>query len=146
HVCYTLAFALNVADSPGGQGLLVSASIGLVVIGYVGAFGSMLLEHLEEGFAVPVGFYALGSVALCVAAALRFGRTYMPSFIMVMGGVLLLLASDSVLASARFVHPVEHAWWSVPILYAAAQYLIARGCLRHVLDPEEIRRRASLDT
>jgi hypothetical protein len=34
----------------------------------------------------------------------------------------------------------------VMLTYGLAQVLIAGGCLTHVLDPEEIRRRAALTT
>ena len=48
--------------------------------------------------------------------------------------------------SNRFMLPLEHAEWSILLTYAIAQYLIAAGCLVHVLDPEEIRRKALLNT
>ncbi|MCC6936813.1 MAG: lysoplasmalogenase [Flavobacteriales bacterium] len=145
-LCYTLAFAHNVSEVPGGQGLLVSAVLGGSIIAYGAAFGSILLNVIDETLVVPVGIYAVAITLMGVGAALRFSRTYMPSFVMVFVGALLFIASDSILATSRFVRPVDHATWSVILTYAIAQYLIARGCLRHVLDPEEIRRRAALTT
>ncbi|MBL0128081.1 MAG: lysoplasmalogenase [Flavobacteriales bacterium] len=145
-LCYTLAFAQNVSEVPGGQGLLVSAVLGGSIIAYGAAFGSILLNGIDETLVVPVGIYTVAITLMGVGAALRFGRTYMPSFVMVFIGALLFIASDSILATSRFVRPVDHASWSVILTYAVAQYLIARGCLRHVLDPEEIRRRAALTT
>lgn len=143
-LCYTLAFAHNIADAGAGHGLLISSALAMVVIVYGAIFGSMLLESVDENVLVPVSVYAVAISLMGVAAAMRFGRTFLPSFIMVFLGAALFIASDSILATSRFVRPVEHATWSVLITYAAAQYLIARGSLRHVLDPEEIRRRAEL--
>lgn len=143
-LCYTLAFAQNIAEVGGGQGLLVASAVSLVVVSYGAAFGSMVLEDIDENLVVPVGVYAVAITFMGIAAAWRFGRTYLPSFLMVMIGAALFIASDSILATSRFIRPVEHARWSVMLTYALAQYLIARGCLRHVLDPEEIRRKAAL--
>ncbi len=143
-LCYMLAFAQNVADVGGGQGLLVSSLLAGLVIAYSAAFGSMLLEKVDENVLTPVGVYAVAITLMGIAAALRFGRTYLASFLLVFVGAVLFIVSDSILATSRFVRPVDHASWSVVLTYAIAQYLIARGCLRHVLDPEEIRRRAAL--
>lgn len=145
-ICYLLAFAQNVADVGGGQGLLVSSLLAAVMMTYGVLFGIDLTEHLEEEVLVPVGIYAVAITVMGMAAALRFGRTYLPSFLMVFIGAALFIASDSILATSRFVRPVQHADWSVLLTYAAGQYLIARGALRHVLDPEEVRRKAALDT
>lgn len=145
-LCYTLAFAQNIAEVGGGQGLLVSAGLSALVVVYGALFGSSLMEHVDDIVITPVGIYAVAITLMGVAAALRFGRTYLPSFIMVFIGAACFITSDSILATSRFVRPVDHASWSVILTYAIAQYLIARGCLRHVLDPEEIRRRASLNT
>ena len=143
-LCYTLAFAQNIADVGGGQGLLISSLLAALVIAYGAAFGSILLEEVDENVLMPVGVYAVAITLMGIAAALRFGRTYLPSFIMVFIGAALFITSDSILATSRFIRPIAHAPWSVLLTYAIAQYLIALGCLRHVLDPEEIRRKEAL--
>ena len=63
---------------------------------------------------------------------------------MVFGGALLFIASDSLLAMNRFVRPIHLADLWVMLPYAGAQVLITAGCLEHVLDPEEIRRRQAI--
>ncbi|MBL7791342.1 MAG: lysoplasmalogenase [Saprospiraceae bacterium] len=143
-LCYTLAFAHNIADAGAGHGLLIQAVLAALVIVYGALFGNMLLEKVDVNILTPVGVYAVAITLMGLGAALRFGRTFLPSFIMVFAGAALFITSDSILATARFVRPLEHAKWTVLLTYAAAQYLIARGSLRHVLDPEEIRRRAAL--
>lgn len=145
-LCYCIAFAHNVADVGGGQGLLVASLLMAVVLAYGGIFGFELLPRVDPDVQVPVGIYAFVITLMGATAALRFGRTYLPSFVMAFAGAALFIASDSLLATTRFIRPLDHASWSVMLLYAAGQYLIARGALRHVLDPEEMRRRAALDT
>lgn len=145
-LCYCIAFAHNVADVGGGQGLLVASLLMAVVLAYGGIFGFELIPRVDPDVQVPAGIYAFVITLMGATAALRFGRTYLPSFILVFAGAVLFIASDSLLATSRFIRPLDHAPWSVLLLYAAAQYLIARGALRHVLDPEEARRRAALNT
>jgi uncharacterized membrane protein YhhN len=65
---------------------------------------------------------------------------------MIFIGAVLFIASDSLLAINRFVRPLDHAAWSVMLTYGTAQVLIAAGALRHVLSPDEVRRRAALTT
>lgn len=144
--CYTMAFAHNVADGDGNPRLLIGLLLAALVIAFGAVFGTGFLEKVDEDVQVPVGIYAVVLILMGAAAALRFGRTFLSSFIMVFAGALLFIASDSILGTSRFVRVVAHAPWSVMLTYAAAQYLIARGSLRHVLDPEEARRRAALDT
>ena len=145
-ICYALGFAQNVADGGNSPGLLIGIFIAAVVLAYGAIFGIGLLQSVDDDVQVPVGIYAITITIMGAGAALRFGRTYLPSFLMVMAGAALFIASDSILATHRFVRVIDHAPFSVMLTYALGQYLIARGCLRHVLDPEEVRRRAALDT
>jgi uncharacterized membrane protein YhhN len=145
-ICYALGFAQNVADGGNSPGLLFGILIAAVVLTYGVLFGIGLLQSVDDDVLVPVGIYAITITLMGAGAALRFGRTYLPSFLMVMIGAALFIASDSILATHRFVRVIDHAPISVMLTYALGQYLIARGCLRHVLDPEEVRRRAALDT
>ena len=145
-ICYALGFAQNVADGGNSPGLLIGIFIAAVVLAYGAIFGIGLLQSVDDDVQVPVGIYAITITIMGAGAALRFGRTYLPSFLMVMAGAALFIASDSILATHRVVRVIDHAPFSVMLTYALGQYLIARGCLRHVLDPEEVRRRAALDT
>lgn len=144
-LCYTFAFAHNISESPGGQGLLVSSALGVCIILYGVWFGNELIDSVDDTVVLPVGIYAFAITVMGVAASFRFARTFLPSFILVFIGAAFFITSDSILATSRFLRPVDHAPWSVLSTYAIAQYLIARGCLRHVLDPAEIRRKAALD-
>jgi uncharacterized membrane protein YhhN len=145
-LCYALAFAQNISETPGGQGLLVGSLLAAAVVGYGIIFASDLLPRMEETLVLPVTIYAIAICTMGVLAALRFGRTYTQSFVLVFAGALLFIVSDSLLATNRFARPLYHASWSVMLTYGLGQALITAGALWHVLNPEEIRRKAALST
>lgn len=145
-LCYTMAFAHNVADVPGGPFPWPSIVLSVLIAAYGYFFAGRVLPTVDETISVPIIIYAIAISLMGIAAAFRFGRTFLRSFIAVLVGALFFIASDSLLAFNRFVRPFDNAEWSVMLTYAIAQALIAWGCLVHVLDPEEIRRRAALNT
>jgi uncharacterized membrane protein YhhN len=145
-LCYTIAFVHNIADVGGGGNFVVSGILTVLLGAYGFFFASRLLPYVEEGISVPLLVYAVTITAMGIAASFRFARTFLRSFLMVLVGALFFIASDSLLATNRFMRPLDHAGWSIILTYAIAQYLIAAGCLAHVLDPEEIRRKAALST
>jgi len=145
-LCYAMAFIHNIMETGPARGTLISAllGVGLITFGYF--FASSLMPYLDEYVVVPIVIYTVAICLMGVAAAFRLGRTYIKSFLSVFIGALLFITSDSILATNTFHHPLDHAKWSVILTYAVAQVLIASGALRHVLDPEEIRRKAALST
>jgi uncharacterized membrane protein YhhN len=145
-LCYTLAFGDHVLQGGGGQGLLMGVLLAMGIATYAVIFALELVPRVDDALRPAVGLYALAICSMGVLAALRHGRTYPQSFWMVFVGAVLFIASDSLLAINRFVQPLDHAAWSVMLTYGAAQVLIAAGALRHVLTPDEVRRRAALNT
>lgn len=145
-LCYTIAFIQNIADVGAGRPpwLPMLITIGLIVFCYF--FTERLLPAADEVIRIPVGVYAVAITAMGIAAAFRWGRTYPRSFYLVFCGALCFIVSDSLLAINRFITPFEAASWSVILTYAMAQVMIVLGILAHVLDPDEIRRRAALVT
>jgi len=145
-LCYAMAFLHNIMETGPGRGMWISSLIAV----FLGAFGyffaSALLPAIEETITIPVTIYVIAITAMGAAAAFRLGRTFMRSFLFIMGGALFFVLSDSLLAINRFMHPLHHAAWSVIATYAIAQVLITSGALLHVLDPDEIRRKAALST
>lgn len=144
-LCYTFAFAHHLVNTPETQPW-IGWTLAAGILFYGVLFGMALVPSVDEGIQVPVVVYAIAITAMGVVAALRHGRTYRRSFLLVLAGAALFIASDSILATNRFIWPLEHAKWSVMLTYAAGQYLIVAGCLAHVLDPGEIRRKAALTT
>lgn len=144
-LCYTIAFANNLLFGDARWSPMAWALVlGLLLYGTV--FGLVLIPRVDQAVQMPVTVYAVAITCMGVAAALRHRRTYPRSFLLVLLGALLFITSDSLLAVNRFLYPLSHAPWSVMLTYAAAQYLIVSGCLAHVLAPDEIRRKAALNT
>jgi len=146
HLCYTMAFAHTIAAVPNGPISLIPIVLGVVIAAYGYFFAGRVVPSVDDGIVAPVIVYAVAITAMGITAAFRFGRTYPRSFVMILLGAFFFIASDSLLAYNRFVSPLESAEWSVMVTYAIAQFLIAAGSLAHVLDPDEIRRRAALTT
>jgi len=145
-ICYAMAFAQNAIDVGEAKGLLVSLVLAVCVVAYGFFFAYDLLPYLDDGLLLPVVAYAIAITVMGCAAAFRFGRTFPRSFWMVLVGAALFIASDSLLARNRFVHPFEWADVLVMLTYGMAQYLIVAGCLVHVLAPDQLRRRQALRT
>lgn len=145
-LCYAMAFLHNILETGQARGTLVSALIAVSLIAYGYFFASTLLPAVEETITVPVTIYIIAITAMGVTAAFRLGRTFLRSFLFTLAGALFFVLSDSLLATNRFTSPLDHAAWSVILTYAIAQVLIASGALIHVLDPDEIRRKAALST
>jgi hypothetical protein len=145
-VCYTLAFAHNVSAVGGTQGILLSIALAIGFVLYGSVFALDIQPHLDEMLVIPVLVYAATITLMGVAAAFRYRRTYPRSFWLVLLGAVFFIASDSLLATDRFVRPIAHGELLVMMTYALAQFLIAAGALIHVLDPERIRRKAALTT
>lgn len=94
---------------------------GLVVI---------LYPHLDE-MKLPVLVYALVLTVMVLYALFRFGRTSTPSFVMVFGGAILFMISDSLLAVSKFIEPVTLSGFWIMSTYISAQFLIVKGLIRH---------------
>ncbi len=145
-LCFAMGFLQNIVETGPARGGLISGliAVGLISFGYF--FASELIPAVDEMIAVPVAIYTIAITLMGIAAAFRLGRTFLRSFLFTQVGALLFITSDSLLATDRFMRPLDHAAWSVILTYAIAQVLIASGALMHVLDPEEIRRKAALST
>lgn len=146
HICYIMAFADNVAANSAEGNTWPSWLIGSLLVVYGYFFSLLVVPKVDEGIALPVIAYAVTITIMGIVAGFRLGRTYPRSFAMVLAGALLFIASDSLLAYNRFVKPLDEWAWAVMVTYALGQFMIAAGCLLHVLDPEEIRRKAALTT
>ncbi|MCB0794880.1 MAG: lysoplasmalogenase [Flavobacteriales bacterium] len=143
-ICYTIAFAQNVAEVGDLEGLWISVLIGVIFLAFGFFFVFDLVRYLDDFLMVPVIAFMVGPILLGAAAGARFKRTYPLSFWSTMIGACCLMAFASLLAWTRFVRPFERADLLILFLYAAGQFLIAFGSLVHVLDPDQIRRRKAL--
>lgn len=145
-LCYTLAFVHNIATAGGGQGVIVSTALSIAVLIYGFVFALDIRPRLDDALVIPVMVYAGAITLMGIGAAFRYQRTFITSFLLVLVGALLFIASDSLLATNRFVRPLPYGNTLIMVTYALAQALIAVGALVHVLDPESIKRKAELIT
>ena len=145
-LCYAMAFLHNIVEAGQARGVLISTLIAVSLLTYGYFFASTILPAVEETITIPVTIYAIAITVMGVTASFRLGRTFLRSFLFTMAGALCFILSDSLLATNRFLNPMDHAKWSVLLTYATAQVLIISGALMHVLDPDEIRRKAALST
>jgi uncharacterized membrane protein YhhN len=83
-----------------------------------------------QPFLVPVIVYSAVIATMVVFAINRYGRVSDQSFALVVGGAVLFMLSDSIIAISKFVVPFETARIFIMVLYITAQYLIARGALK----------------
>jgi uncharacterized membrane protein YhhN len=142
---YAIAFVRNIGETPGIDGLWLSSAIALSIVLAAIGFGWNLIPRLDDRMVGPVTFYIIAIASMGVLAAFRYMRTYPRSFWLVLFGAALFIVSDMVLATNRFLRPLS---WGPPvtiITYALAQFLIAAGCLVHVLAPDTIRRKKALE-
>jgi uncharacterized membrane protein YhhN len=81
---------------------------------------------------IPVGIYALVISTMLAAslAAFDFGKQGFGKICV--GGTLLFIVSDSILAINRFAAPFEYAPAFIMLTYAAAQLLITESSLRNL--------------
>ena len=145
-LCYIMAFTYNITEVGGGEGPLVPLAISVLVVAFLFLFGARMVPYVEDGVSMPLLIFGSANAALSITAAFRFGRTFVRSFLMVTLGTFFFIGSNSLLATNRFMVPLDHSDWSILLTYAIAQYLVVAGSLVHVLDPEEIRRKAALVT
>jgi uncharacterized membrane protein YhhN len=83
------------------------------------------------GLKLPVLLYAVALMLMVMTAIFRFGRTNPESYWPMLFGAILFMISDSTLAMNKFYSPVPMAGLWIMLTYVAAQYLIARGAIKH---------------
>lgn len=92
----------------------------------------ILLPTVENGLIPAILFYTLALLAMAASALNRHNRVPSASFLLVLAGAVLFVASDSVIALRKFAFEIPHSGFWVMSTYLAAQYLIMLGLLRQV--------------
>ncbi|HYC84538.1 MAG TPA: lysoplasmalogenase [Chryseosolibacter sp.] len=132
HLFYILAYAQHQEIPDDDRGLrgvqrirlafpIVLAGTGLIVI----------LYPVIGDLRIPVMIYALVITIMVLKALYRYGRTSTTSFVLVFGGAVLFMVSDSMIAIDKFLGGVPAAGFWIMLTYIAAQYLIVDGLIRH---------------
>jgi uncharacterized membrane protein YhhN len=100
-----------------------------VILGGTGLI--VILYPVLNDLRIPVIIYAVVLMLMVITAIFRMGRTDQSSFWMVVGGAVLFMVSDSILAINKFLDPIPMAGFWIMATYIPAQYLIVRGLVQH---------------
>jgi len=123
---YAMAFLV---DARGRENLLKTKPwLSLPVLAYGGYFVWMLYPHLGA-LIIPVIGYAIVLVLMGVTAINRIPAVAPRSASLVLVGALLFIASDSVLAYAKFVEPFVYHQLLIMTTYGVAQFALVWGML-----------------
>ncbi len=87
-------------------------------------------NELTKPFLGPVIIYSAAIATMVTFALNRYARVNDTSFVLVFGGALLFMLSDSIIAVSKFIYPFPTAGIFIMVLYIVAQYLIAKGALQ----------------
>jgi len=126
HLIYIVAFIL-----PKGKNTLFGARIYQTLL--VILYGAIMLYYLYRSLGdmkIPVITYTVIILLMLLAALNRYGKVNGLSYILVVLGAILFVASDSLIAVTKFHTKIDFGGVIIMITYVAAQYLIVLGCLR----------------
>jgi len=125
HLCYIFAFR-NVSEDTSASLLSHRPWLVLVFIAY-GIAVFLLVRPGLGSMLVPVILYEVIILLMGITALNRFGRVDDRSFLLVFGGAILFMLSDSLLAINKFFTPFLLADFLIMLTYITAQYCIVKG-------------------
>lgn len=102
----------------------------LPMVLYLCIFLWVLWPHLTAGMQAPVIFYALALCGMVLSALNLRGVISRAAWRPLMLGAVLFLASDSLLAFHKFVHPFAGARVAIMVTYILAQWFLVQGAVQ----------------
>lgn len=130
HICYLWAFTKVYRD----QEIEIIKKQGwtmVLILGYGFFFFRLLQDNLGAMMGPVIAYIAVITLMLLMAIN-RYGRVGNRSFWLIAVGAVLFVISDSVLAWAKFMHPVNAAHLLIMGTYGTAQLCIMFGALSQV--------------
>ena len=100
----------------------------LIMLYFIGMM-YLLLPHLDS-MRLPVMVYALTISLMLWTAIIGCTEWKSPANVWILGGAVLFVLSDSILAFNKFYQPVWLASFFIMVTYLAAQYAIVVGVLK----------------
>jgi uncharacterized membrane protein YhhN len=98
---------------------------------YLIAFLRFLRPGIPQGLYLPVALYSCVISAMALSVIHLYGHIGRAVFRPLLGGALLFMLSDSLIAVNKFGAPFPGARIAIMVTYIAGQYLIVRGvCLQ----------------
>jgi uncharacterized membrane protein YhhN len=129
HIFYISAFYLD------NDGLITkkrdrwAAITGILTYGIV--FLSTVLPKVDSALVIPVAAYGLTILTMLLMALNRWKSVPQVTFQWVFLGAILFVISDSILAINKFVQPLPMSGIAIMLTYAAGQFFIVNGVLKH---------------
>jgi uncharacterized membrane protein YhhN len=121
HVAYCAAFISVLHATPNLIWLVALVPLGVLIVWY--------LRPGAGAYTGPIAAYAVAILAMVWLAIGVFEQTQSLSTGLSLGGALLFLSSDTVLAANRFRHPFAASQLVVLSTYYAAQMLLAASAV-----------------
>ncbi|MBX7181459.1 MAG: lysoplasmalogenase [Bacteroidia bacterium] len=131
HLFYIRGYFQNIKQSGHSNSFSVKVMVSNPIVLMSLAMYSLMKNDLGE-MKIPVLFYMTAITCMGVMAGLRINHTSSSSWKKVLGGAILFLLSDSIIALNKFVHPFEYSNLAIMSTYYVAQFFIATGCLEHL--------------
>ncbi len=107
----------------------------LVVVVYVIELLYILWPRLG-GMRLPVTVYGIVIGTMLACALWQYGRLENRTAWSFISGAMFFVISDSLLAINRFAHPTPAGGILVMATYCLAQFMLARGSVRHLTTPD----------
>jgi uncharacterized membrane protein YhhN len=98
---------------------------------FAGAFLYYQLWPVIGELAIPVGVYTIVIILMALSALYRFNKTNLRSFVLVLGGAVFFIISDTILSINKFLTDVPFAGFFIMFTYITAQFLIIEGLINH---------------
>ena len=103
------------------------------------AYGFLFFREIKDDLGSmigPVMIYTMAITLMLLLAANRYKKVSDKSYWFVLGGALLFVASDSILAWNKFVHHLDWSHTLIMSTYGLAQLFIAQGAILQLEDKE----------
>lgn len=130
HIVYLFLYRKISYERDSGISIKKTYLLSILFLCYGAVFIYLLWPKLGE-LKLPVMIYALVLMLMGVFALLRWGKTNLLSYWIVLIGAILFILSDSLIALGKFYfeEPVNGFW--IMLTYILAQFLIVLGASRH---------------
>ena len=129
HILYGFTF-LKVAVTRSRQFKPLVLVGGVLVLVFAFTYGRFLWEH-TGAMKIPVLVYLVIIVSMALSALFRYGATGTSSYFLTVFGCVLFMASDSILAYAKFVKSFYFDGFAIMLTYILGQWFLTRGMIAH---------------
>ncbi len=129
-IFYIIGFNLKIGENPVLRKRVYQL---ILVIAYGGLILWLLYNKLEVygvNYRVPVIVFTFFILLMLVSAMNRYGKVNGVSYMLVVIGALLFVASASMIVINKFLEKFDFARVLIMITYITGQYFIVKGCIK----------------